>query len=383
VRVVAAGGDGTVSWVATMLASICDDEKLPLPPLAAMPLGTGNELARNTGCVRHCSPPHALSWTGTRVMHRLTQRRDEIQPLCRLSARLVCEREVTECRCGGCRWSNTHTGNKLTDFLMHVATRRTFYLDTWTISCQPAAEEAARSEEQILCFASAGFDASIAWRFHHMRENSPSDSGNSVAANKVRQGVELVVPQHTERVVPWHIPIPSRACEQLSAGANTQAWHVWYGIDELVFPKTYVRDCLKVWVDGHEVVIPPDVNTVQIMSVPTGSDGTDYFKPGEKSQPGEMQDYSPPCMGDGLLEIVRCPPTLPRLRQHRHKCRPPKSPKVTPLPNYHPLAGASLALRAREPPKEQPLPSRSSHSARMVWRCERRRRGGETASELI
>jgi hypothetical protein len=90
---------------------------------------------------------------------------------------------------------------------------------------------------------------------------------------------------------------------------------VWYGIDELVFPKTYVRDCLKVWVDGEEVVVPPDVNTVQVMSVPTGSDGTDYFKPGEKSQPGEMQEFSPPCMGDGLLEIVRLrhPPPLSEL----------------------------------------------------------------------
>jgi len=94
---------------------------------------------------------------------------------------------------------------------------------------------------------------------------------------------------------------------------------VWYGIDELVFPKTYVRDCLKVWVDGEEVVVPPDVNTVQVMSVPTGSDGTDYFKPGEKSQPGEMQEFSSPCMGDGLLEIVRLRPSSPR---------PPLNPRL-------------------------------------------------------
>jgi hypothetical protein len=83
------------------------------------------------------------------------------------------------------RWSNTHTGKKLIKFLMHVATRRIFHLDTWTITCQPAEQGAACSEQQIVCFASAGFDASIAWRFHHMRENSPSESGNSVVANKV------------------------------------------------------------------------------------------------------------------------------------------------------------------------------------------------------
>lgn len=89
------------------------------------------------------------------------------------------------------RWSNTHTGKKLAKFLMHVATRRTFHLDTWTITCQPAEEGAACSEEQIVCFASAGFDASIAWRFHHMRENSPSESGNSVVANKVTPSLLL------------------------------------------------------------------------------------------------------------------------------------------------------------------------------------------------
>ena len=49
-RFVAAGGDGTVSWVAELVGDACalvgTDN---VPPIAILSLGTGNELARVTG----------------------------------------------------------------------------------------------------------------------------------------------------------------------------------------------------------------------------------------------------------------------------------------------------------------------------------------------
>jgi diacylglycerol kinase (ATP) len=43
VRVIAAGGDGTLSWVASSIEQI----KLPYTPdIALLPLGTGNDLAK-------------------------------------------------------------------------------------------------------------------------------------------------------------------------------------------------------------------------------------------------------------------------------------------------------------------------------------------------
>ena len=49
-RFVAAGGDGTVSWVAELVGDACALVGTnSVPPIAILSLGTGNELARVTG----------------------------------------------------------------------------------------------------------------------------------------------------------------------------------------------------------------------------------------------------------------------------------------------------------------------------------------------
>ncbi|GER38042.1 diacylglycerol kinase family protein [Striga asiatica] len=48
-RVVVAGGDGTVGWVLGCLGELNKQERLPVPPTGIIPLGTGNDLSRSFG----------------------------------------------------------------------------------------------------------------------------------------------------------------------------------------------------------------------------------------------------------------------------------------------------------------------------------------------
>uniref|UniRef100_A0A3Q3VWG9 Diacylglycerol kinase n=1 Tax=Mola mola TaxID=94237 RepID=A0A3Q3VWG9_MOLML len=135
-RILACGGDGTVGWI---LSSIDELALNPHPPVAVLPLGTGNDLART------------LNWGGG------------------------------------------YTDEPLSKILSHVEDGAVVHLDRWDLRVEPNQDAGAEHDEQqtdklpldvFNNYFSLGFDAHVTLEFHESREANPAKF-NSRFRNKM------------------------------------------------------------------------------------------------------------------------------------------------------------------------------------------------------
>uniref|UniRef100_UPI0037E713DF diacylglycerol kinase zeta n=1 Tax=Semicossyphus pulcher TaxID=241346 RepID=UPI0037E713DF len=135
-RILACGGDGTVGWILSCLDELGLN---PQPPVAVLPLGTGNDLART------------LNWGGG------------------------------------------YTDEPLSKILSHVEDGAVVQLDRWNLQVEPNQIAGAEPDEQqtdklpldvFNNYFSLGFDAHVTLEFHESREANP-EKFNSRFRNKM------------------------------------------------------------------------------------------------------------------------------------------------------------------------------------------------------
>ncbi|KAG1326456.1 diacylglycerol kinase 7 [Cocos nucifera] len=152
-RVIVAGGDGTVGWVLGSLAELFVDKRKPVPPTGIIPLGTGNDLSRS------------FDWGGSfpfawRSAIKSTLYKAVTGPICHLDS-----------------W---HVVVVTPDGQSIEPPHSLRQMENYALGQDQDVDIDGELPEKISCFEgvyynyfSIGMDAQIAYGFHHLRNKKP------------------------------------------------------------------------------------------------------------------------------------------------------------------------------------------------------------------
>ncbi|XP_057967513.1 diacylglycerol kinase 4 [Malania oleifera] len=150
-RIMVAGGDGTVGWVLGSLAELYRQGREPIPPTAIIPLGTGNDLSRSFGWGG--SFPFAWKSAIKRSLHRAIT-----GPICRLDSWQV---------------QISMPAGDFVDPPHSLKQTEECTLDQG-LDIEGVLPEKVSSYEGIFYnYFSIGMDAQVAYGFHHLRNEKP------------------------------------------------------------------------------------------------------------------------------------------------------------------------------------------------------------------
>ncbi|KAG7534619.1 Diacylglycerol kinase catalytic domain [Arabidopsis thaliana x Arabidopsis arenosa] len=161
-RIVVAGGDGTVGWVLGCLGELNLQNRLPVPPVSIMPLGTGNDLSRSFGWGG--SFPFAWKSAIKRTLHRAS-----VAPISRLDS-----------------WNIliTMPSGEIVDPPYSLKATQECYIDQG-LEIEGEMPPSTNGYEGVFYnYFSIGMDAQVAYGFHHLRNEKPY-LANGPIANKI------------------------------------------------------------------------------------------------------------------------------------------------------------------------------------------------------
>ncbi|XP_027367269.1 diacylglycerol kinase 4-like [Abrus precatorius] len=162
IRIVVAGGDGTVGWVLGCLAELHKQGRVPVPPVGIIPLGTGNDLSRSFGWGG--SFPFSWKAASKRSLYKAC-----IGPICRLDS---------------WRISLSMPEGTIINPPHSLKNTEEFTLDE-------GLEVEGELPKNVICYEgvfynyfSIGMDAQVAYGFHHLRNEKPYLAQGPIA-NKI------------------------------------------------------------------------------------------------------------------------------------------------------------------------------------------------------